>query len=60
MEKAMIHCCKCKYFYVTWDKKFPRGCKLFGFKSAGMPATTVFEATGSHCANYEEKHKSEK
>ncbi len=50
-----VNCIKCKYFYVTWDKNFPKGCRFFGFKSATMPSNTVKEATGSSCTNFEQK-----
>lgn len=50
-----VNCIKCKHFYITWDKSFPNGCKLFGFKSGKMPAMTVREATGGNCTNYEKK-----
>lgn len=47
-----LDCSKCKYFHVTWDKHFPKGCKLFGFKSTKPPSITVFEATGKKCENF--------
>ena len=48
----MVNCQKCAYFYVTWDPSFPRGCRLYGFKTATQPSATVFEATGGECQNY--------
>ena len=27
------NCFRCKFFYVTWDNRFPRGCRAMGFKS---------------------------
>ena len=52
MENKNVNCMKCKYFYITWDKTFPNGCKLFGFKGPRMPSFTVFEATGATCTNF--------
>lgn len=26
-------CVRCAYFYITWEKKFPYGCKAMKFKS---------------------------
>lgn len=56
-SKSIINCVKCEYFHVTWDKKFPNGCSLYGFKSATFPARTVHEATGSACSNFKNKDK---
>lgn len=50
-----ISCHKCKYYFVTWDPKHPKGCKLFGFKSAGAPSIAVYSSTGAECNGYEEK-----
>lgn len=55
MKEVYINCLKCKNFMVTWDKRFPKGCKLFGFKGAIMPSTMVFQSTGAPCQNFQEK-----
>jgi hypothetical protein len=47
-----INCFHCVHFSITWDAKFPKACKVFGFKTAGMPSATVFRATGSDCAAF--------
>jgi len=52
-----IDCNKCEYFYITWDKSFPKGCKVFGFKGVRNPSQTVYEASGSPCSNYKKKDK---
>ena len=52
---GVCNCRKCSHFYITWDPSFPRGCRLFGFKSALKPSDMVFEATGGTCQNYKEK-----
>ena len=54
-KDKFINCVKCTNYYVTWDKTFPNGCKLFGFKSGKMPSSTVLEATGSNCTNFIKK-----
>ena len=56
-EKTPGDCSTCKHYYVTWDKDFPKGCKLFGFKSKNAPSNLVYEATGAPCEHYEEKPK---
>jgi hypothetical protein len=50
-----IDCLKCKYFFVTWNPKFPRGCKLYGFKTAQFPSAEVFKASGEDCMGFEKK-----
>jgi hypothetical protein len=50
--KKSINCLKCKHYFVTWDARYPRGCKLFGFRGAKMPSITVYESTGEQCKNF--------
>lgn len=47
-----INCFKCKFYYTTWDPRFPRGCKFFGFKTIKMPSQSVYEASGKTCLNF--------
>ncbi len=47
-----VDCFQCEYFAVTWDANFPRACKLYGFKSAGIPSATVFKASGAKCMGF--------
>lgn len=55
MNEVKINCFQCKYFYITWDKNFPNGCKAFGFKSRQMPATVVKGASTENCGAFEKK-----
>lgn len=41
----MIDCHKCEYYYVTWDKDFPHGCRGLGFKSRQLPSMVVRNST---------------
>jgi hypothetical protein len=50
--KENVNCLKCKYYLVTWDARYPRGCKLFGFKGTTMPSITVYRSTGAACQNF--------
>jgi hypothetical protein len=52
-----INCLQCRHFYVTWDEKFPRGCKAFGFKTKSWPSQTVLASSGNPCMNFEPKSK---
>jgi hypothetical protein len=53
--KEKIVCLKCTYFYVTWDKGFPNGCKAMGFKSKDLPSLVVNQCSGMPCQQYEPK-----
>jgi len=55
MKPEKIDCFKCRHFFVTWDRKFPRGCRALGFKSKEMPSKTVFQASGMQCLKFERK-----
>jgi hypothetical protein len=56
----MEDCHKCQYYYVTWDKDFPHGCRAMGFKSRQLPGLVVRSSTlGKDCLLFEKKHKNE-
>ncbi|PLR79005.1 uracil-DNA glycosylase [Bacillus sp. V3-13] len=55
MDKQRINCIKCRYYYVTWDSKFPKGCKAYEFKSRNLPSLEVFRASGQPCLRHETK-----
>lgn len=50
-----IDCMKCKHYYVTWEPSFPRGCRLFQFKSKQLPCDVVFSSTGQPCQQFEKR-----
>ncbi|BBI34216.1 hypothetical protein KCTCHS21_36150 [Cohnella abietis] len=52
LDNQQVDCMKCRHFYVTWDPKFPKGCRAFGFKSALMPSTNVLSSSGKACMNF--------
>ncbi len=51
--KSAPNCLTCRHFYVTWERAYPRGCKVFGLKSKRLPSLVLFESTGYHCPVYE-------
>ncbi len=55
MKKHKVNCYKCIHFFITWDKKFPRGCRAINFKSQKMPSTVVFESSGKPCLQFKGK-----
>ncbi len=50
-----VDCFHCRYFYITWDRNFPRGCRAMGFKSKEMPHLEVLQASGMECLKFEKK-----
>jgi len=52
-----IDCFKCKHYYVTWDKNFPRGCRAIGFKGKMIPSIAVLRTTGIPCQFFSKKEK---
>jgi hypothetical protein len=52
-----INCRRCKYYFVTWDKDQPHGCKAYGFKAPYIPSLVVFQSSGSDCQLFEDKFK---
>ena len=54
-----INCFQCVYFAITWEPRFPRACRLFGFKTAQMPSMAVLRSSGAHCKGFVRKEKKE-
>jgi len=54
MKKRII-CQRCKYYYVTWEKSKPHGCRAYGFKSDKIPSVVVKQSSGTDCNFYEDK-----
>lgn len=55
VDVKKINCRKCKYYYITWDTRFPFGCKLFGVKSKQTPSIIVYQSIGKYCDRFMEK-----
>ena len=51
-----INCRECQFYYITWDKKFPYGCKAMGFKTKAMPSKEVYTASGLECQKFKRKN----
>ncbi len=55
MDRININCRKCKHFYITWDKKFPYGCRAINFKSKKLPSMEVKLTSGIDCTKFSSK-----
>ena len=54
-NKKVVSCYGCSYFFITYKKGRPWGCKKFGFISNFIPSSLVFSTTGIECAYKKEK-----
>jgi len=50
-------CLRCKHYYVTWNPKFPYGCRAFGFQSRITPCLEVYSASQQQCLKFESRNK---
>ena len=55
LQSKRLNCIKCVHYFVTWDNRFPNGCKSMDFKSKNLPSVEVFNASGLKCQFYKEK-----
>ncbi|HBH62372.1 MAG TPA: uracil-DNA glycosylase [Nitrospiraceae bacterium] len=55
MKKDKINCIDCIHYFITWDDKFPRGCRIMDFKSREMPSVAVHRASGIPCLRFRDK-----
>ena len=44
-----VNCHQCAHYYTTWERKFPMGCRKFGFKGKQVPSMEVLASTGQSC-----------
>ncbi|MCW7752813.1 uracil-DNA glycosylase [Desulfobotulus sp. H1] len=54
-QKKRINCYRCRHYYITWEPKFPHGCRGLNFKSREMPSLAVFRSSGQPCHFYTPK-----
>lgn len=51
-----VDCHACVHYLVTWDERFPHGCRRMGFKSSRYPGDEVRTAmNGEGCRLFEPK-----
>jgi hypothetical protein len=48
-------CNKCEHYYITWEKKFPNGCRSMSFKSRELPSLAVRKNSGMDCLQFKIK-----
>lgn len=48
-------CTRCAHYFVTFDARFPYGCRAMGFKSKQPPYKEILAVTGAACAGFAPK-----
>jgi hypothetical protein len=56
-ETQQINCFSCEHFYITYEQRYPYGCRIIGFKSARMPSVDVYINSDMQCGLFSEKEK---
>lgn len=50
------NCMNCQHFFITYDPRTPRGCKLYKLQSRELPSQIV-KMAGTECMGFKEKVK---
>jgi hypothetical protein len=56
-EKQNINCFLCEHFYITYERNFPYGCRIIGFKSRQLPSIDVYANSTMDCGLFLAKGK---
>lgn len=56
-QRTEINCLSCRHFFITYDPRFPYGCRAVGFKSRLMPAQEMYNNSGLVCLLFAGKEK---
>jgi hypothetical protein len=50
-----IDCRACRHFWITWQSRFPYGCRAFQMVCQSMPSAHVRQQSGEDCLYHEPK-----
>ena len=56
-ETHKINCFSCEHFYITYEQRYPYGCRIIGFKSVRMPSIDVYVNSHIECGLFVQKEK---
>ena len=54
-----IDCKACKHLYITYNHKYPYGCRAFRFISKKFPYLEVHSSSGMKCALFSYRTKND-
>jgi hypothetical protein len=50
------NCTKCKHYFITFNPRTPKGCRIYQIQSQALPSTIVKQANqGPDCIGFEAK-----
>jgi hypothetical protein len=52
-----INCFSCEHFYITYEQRYPYGCRSIGFKSVRMPSVDVYINSNMECGLFVPKER---
>ncbi len=55
-----INCFACEHFYITYEQRYPYGCRSIGFKSARMPSVDVYINSDMECGLFAQKERKQR
>jgi hypothetical protein len=44
---------RCAHYFITYDPRFPYGCRVMNFKSRASPDKEVSATTGMNCQTFQ-------
>ncbi len=59
-RQRRVDCFRCRHFYITWDRSFPRGCRVLEFRSRELPCLVVLNTSGIECQMFSPKKRSQR
>jgi len=48
-------CLQCVHYFITYEARFPYGCRALSFKSRRLPCNEVYEASNANCLMFVSK-----
>lgn len=57
VQQVEINCFFCRHFYITYDRRFPYGCRAVGFKSRLMPYREMYANSGIECQLFQHREE---
>jgi len=52
-------CTQCVHYFITYDPRFPYGCRAMNFKSRTLPQNEVEAASGMPCQMFQARSKTQ-
>lgn len=53
MQTERPKCTQCAHYFISYDPRFPYGCRAMNFKSRTLPQNEVAAISGMDCQTYQ-------